>query len=450
MGATYAIIGRCKETDWNPDGSRILKNILSSYLSKNGVDPTIFRVALIVSIFVVTLISGALVNVLSLNISEGVRSYVRGEGLWAKAQKDAVFHLTKYTYSYDSMDYANYRTAIQVVIGDKIARLALSRENPDLERARTGFLAGQNDPNDVENMISFYLNFKTFSHMAQAIVIWTEADQKISELMALAVGLQHEIGRARDPQAIAAFRERLQMLNDELSVLESEFSTVLGEGARWVRKGSVIVSGVFLVFFIVLGVSASIQIIKRISNDIALQKEMELDIRRQAREDPLTGLGNRNAFEARCRHHFELAKREQKLLALLYLDLDRFKSVNDTLGHAVGDALLKEVAGILRDCSRGSDAVARLGGDEFAILTVHPESEAVVSAIAERIIDEVCKPMTLHGHSLQPSVSIGVAMYPHHGDDEQSLLRLADAALYEAKRAGRNTYRFHTPNHPGA
>ena len=131
----------------------------------------------------------------------------------------------------------------------------------------------------------------------------------------------------------------------------------------------------------------------------------------------------------------ELEKREKKPLALMMLDLDKFKPVNDTYGHPVGDELLQTVSTILKKNSRSSDVVARLGGDEFAILMVHPESEQGVAQSAQRIIDEVAKPMHIQGHKINISVSIGVTIYPRDASSRNELIRQSDMALYAAKKA---------------
>ena len=161
--------------------------------------------------------------------------------------------------------------------------------------------------------------------------------------------------------------------------------------------------------------------------------------------DQLTGLANRNQFHQRFDEHLKLARRENGRLALMLLDLDKFKPVNDTYGHQVGDALLKTVAAVFQKHSRETDIVARLGGDEFGVLLVHPDDKGAAGISAQRIIDEIEKPLTIMGHEIRIGTSIGIALFPDDAETEDDLIHKADLALYEAKRMGRNTYRFFEP-----
>jgi diguanylate cyclase (GGDEF)-like protein len=159
----------------------------------------------------------------------------------------------------------------------------------------------------------------------------------------------------------------------------------------------------------------------------------------RALHDALTGLPNQVLFADRAMHAVTRARRNGELLALGVLDLDRFKTINDSLGHRAGDHLLVEVADRLRDAVRGHDTVARMGGDEFTLLLpdLQPHGEAVV---AERLLAAFEEPFVLDGHAIRISPSIGLASFPAHGDNPERLLRNADAAMYRAKENGRNTW----------
>jgi len=178
--------------------------------------------------------------------------------------------------------------------------------------------------------------------------------------------------------------------------------------------------------------------------DITDRKKAEDKMQRLATTDPLTGLTNHRQFDLLAVQYLKLAKREGKVLALMMLDLDKFKPVNDTHGHQAGDALLKMVAEILRKHTRETDIVARLGGDEFAILLVNPQDGANAGIRAQIIIDEIKKPMKVLGHDVQIGVSIGIAIYPADGKDLKSLLKHADQALYKTKETQRGTYTFYS------
>jgi diguanylate cyclase (GGDEF)-like protein len=158
--------------------------------------------------------------------------------------------------------------------------------------------------------------------------------------------------------------------------------------------------------------------------------------------DPLTGLANRALFNDRLDRALVDARRKNSRLALLYLDLDRFKNVNDTLGHPAGDDLIRELSRRLMGLVRGSDCVARLGGDEFAILQTGSTALDDVAALCERIIETVARPFELLGSSAFVGVSIGVAIAPEAGIDRAELVRKADIALYRAKLEGRNRFRI--------
>ncbi|MGN6701811.1 MAG: EAL domain-containing response regulator [Burkholderiaceae bacterium] len=163
-----------------------------------------------------------------------------------------------------------------------------------------------------------------------------------------------------------------------------------------------------------------------------------------ANHDPLTGLANRSNFHARLQEALAGADRDGNQVALLLLDLDRFKSVNDILGHHVGDLLLVEVAKRLGDCVRETDTVARLGGDEFVIIQTRVAGLDSVRALAEKIIRELTRPFSLNGQPVRTSTSIGVTIYPLNGRDAGELLQRADIAMYRAKSSGRNSYQVFT------
>lgn len=183
--------------------------------------------------------------------------------------------------------------------------------------------------------------------------------------------------------------------------------------------------------------------------DISDRKRAEEQIEFHAYHDVLTHLPNRKLFTDRLSQNLTHARRIGKALAVMFVDLDHFKAINDTLGHTAGDELLLEMARRLRGCVREDDTVARLGGDEFTILLSelrHPEDAVTV---AEKIIAAVQKPVVVGGAPIEVSASIGIALYPVDGNDPESLLRNADSAMYRAKESGRNTYQLCTDEMKG-
>jgi len=176
--------------------------------------------------------------------------------------------------------------------------------------------------------------------------------------------------------------------------------------------------------------------------DITERRTYQEQLERQANHDLLTGLPNRNLLADRLALAIARAERLGYFLAVVFVDLDNFKFVNDSLGHAAGDRLLVEIAGRLRHCLRGSDTVARLGGDEFVlVLNDHYRINSIVGVL-ERVLVEVGRPVVLDGREFQVGASLGAAVHPQDGDDAETLLKHADVAMYAAKNRGRNNFQF--------
>ena len=182
-----------------------------------------------------------------------------------------------------------------------------------------------------------------------------------------------------------------------------------------------------------------------IRTEIALRQRQE-HLQRVATQDPLTGVTNRAPFFRRAEHAIAAARRSGALIVLLFIDLDRFKDVNDRLGHAAGDEVLREVAGRLSGCLREVDAIARHGGDEFIVLLDGIEKIDQISQVTTRMQEELAKPMNIAGRDLRVTASIGVASYPRDGGDVSTLIRMADVAMYRSKELGRNTVQLYTPD----
>ncbi|HEX4781035.1 MAG TPA: EAL domain-containing protein, partial [Usitatibacter sp.] len=185
-----------------------------------------------------------------------------------------------------------------------------------------------------------------------------------------------------------------------------------------------------------------------VMNDVTEAKTYEEQLAHQANYDSLTGLANRNLLQDRLQQSIAAARRAGTSVAAIFLDLDNFKVVNDSLGHNVGDEMLRVVAARLRACVRESDTVARLGGDEFVVLFAGkgetPAIEADVTALAMKLLARISQPVMLGERPLLPTCSMGISVYPQDGDDGGTLLKHADAAMYRAKELGRNRFQFFT------
>ena len=520
-------------------------------------------------------------SILSLDIVSGARAYVEGESLWSKAQKEAVFHLTRYADSRNEADFDAYLQEISVPLGDRKAREELEKPQPDIDVARRGFLAGRNHPEDIDDMIRLFVNFKNISFMREPIMIWAEGDARIADMMTEADKLHAAVlSPATGGEAISPIMSRIRLINAALTPLEENFSASLGHATRRIADllqtamllvavvsvtlGSYISQSVLArkeaaeedlrkmsVYaaaererresetrirhqaalldkardaIIVRGLDNRVQYwnkgaerlygftadealgepiehligdgpqalraatatlleagtwtgefqtrrsdgnvvtvesrwtlvrndegrphsILAIDTDISARKMAEDDIRQLAFYDTLTHLPNRLLLQDRLQQALATSSHSQCSGALLFIDLDNFKSLNDTLGHEIGDILLQEVAQRLSHCVRESDTVARLGGDEFVIMLadLHDRREDVAlraRLVCEKILHQLRQPYSIGGIEQHSAASIGVALFEGRHDTVSDLLKRADLAMYQAKAAGRNTVRF--------
>lgn len=173
-------------------------------------------------------------------------------------------------------------------------------------------------------------------------------------------------------------------------------------------------------------------------------KEYQDQLHKLAHHDPLTGLANRKLGMERLQHGIARSNRNKKLLGMLFVDLDKFKSVNDTLGHATGDALITTVGRTLETIMRENDTVARLGGDEFMVLVEMVDSPVEIELVAQRILDRFHTPIDICDREFQVMLSIGIAVYPDHAKDMNELMKNADTAMYMAKKIKGNSYQFYS------
>ncbi len=177
----------------------------------------------------------------------------------------------------------------------------------------------------------------------------------------------------------------------------------------------------------------------RSNNELKLKED---HLRYLAYHDPLTGLSNRKFFAEQLYESLHWAQHNNLLLGLLFIDLDGFKQVNDTLGHETGDRLLMTIAGRLSNSLRASDTVSRLGGDEFTVILRAIPNVQIAAKVAEKILSSITKPIVLDGYAIRVSASIGISVYPYNSQDSETLMKQADAAMYRAKRLGKNRYEF--------
>ena len=185
-------------------------------------------------------------------------------------------------------------------------------------------------------------------------------------------------------------------------------------------------------------------ILVAVARDITERKEAEQRLLKLAHFDTLTGLPNRSQFYESLSHSLRQASEHRWALAVLFLDIDRFKNVNDTLGHTIGDELLRQFSGRLVDCLRVRDTIGRFGGDEFAAILMLPEGAQNAIAVVDKIREALRKPFDLKGHEVTVTASIGISVFPDDGGEADTLIQYADTAMYRAKEAGRDAFRFFT------
>ena len=213
-------------------------------------------------------------------------------------------------------------------------------------------------------------------------------------------------------------------------------------GELWDRKKSGAIYPKWLTINAVKDESGKITHFVGIFSDISHTKVTEERLERLAFYDPLTQLPNRMLFKDRLTHAIDVCKRHQKQGAVFFIDLDRFKHVNDTLGHAAGDKLLVDVSRRISSCVRATDTVARLGGDEFTVILVDLDHEHNAITVANKIIDFVSEPIDIDGQQANVGASIGIAVFPDDGDSYDTITKYADVAMYQSKESGRGIYTF--------
>lgn len=218
------------------------------------------------------------------------------------------------------------------------------------------------------------------------------------------------------------------------------------QGEVWNRRKSGETLVIWLDYSVVRDSRGEIVNHVAVFNDITARKQTEERLAHQVNHDPLTDLPNRVLFHERLERALARAARGGRLVALMFLDLDGFKNVNDVHGHLVGDKLLQSVAERLRRCTRQGDTVARIAGDEFTIILEDMDEPSDVAVVAEKVLHQFQSPFAIDGLQLPVTTSIGISLYPMDAEDPAELIRLADDAMYEAKSGGRNCYRFHSPS----
>jgi len=266
---------------------------------------------------------------------------------------------------------------------------------------------------------------------AEGLTGWTRSEafaRPLSEVFDVTDGLTGQ--HAQDPSRLAIeHNKKVRLKGNYVLVGRDGNETAIEHSAAPIqdRQGNIL--GAVIVF-----------------RDVIVSRERRLQMLHLAEHDSLTDLPNRLLLNDRLARSIALARRYGRRLAVLFLDCDRFKHINDSLGHAIGDQVLRSVAKRLTTCVRESDTVSRHGGDEFLILLSELDQPEDAEAIGQKIVSSIAEPHLIAGHELQLTASVGIALYPEDGQDAQSLIMRADTAMYYAKNTGRNRVGFYKPD----
>ncbi len=512
--------------------------------------------------FIAVVVVLVVMGCLSLYALSAMRSYVAGESLWSKGQKDAIYYLNLYADTRDQDVYRRYQQAIAIPQGGHDLRIALDRPEPDLQLAQQGILQGGNDPEDAAGIIWLFLNFRDVSYMSRAIERWTLGDRYLVELDALAKQMHATVASgAVTNQDVYRWKREIMAINEGVTPAAIEFSLALGEGSRFLLHALIYANLVMALVLIIIalwrtdkllsqreafahalelereraqvtlesigdgvittdvegaiaymnpaaerlshwgaeqaaglplaalfnvleenaerdsftlidriltgqlqGGSEHAKLIQRLDgstvsvtlmgapintdgkisgavlvlHDMTQERQYIANLSWQASHDALTGLANRREFETRLESIIASLGRQPATHSLMFLDLDQFKLVNDTSGHAAGDELLRHICTLLQSGLRDGDILARLGGDEFGILLENCAPEAG-EKIAENLRHLV---QNLHfvwkGRPFVTTISVGMVHLNDTPITLESSLRCADMACYMAKEKGRN------------
>ena len=411
------------------------------------------RMLLIISPFLVIVVVLVWLATLSIDILAAGRAYVEGESLWSKNQKEAVFYLLRFAETRSALDFRNYQEAMEAPLGFRQARVELEKRKPDYEVVRDGLLRGGTHPDDISGVIRLYERFQHVSYMKSVLEIWRTGDEFLVRLSAAAEEL-HALYASDivDPEARNAILTRVIDINEELRPWQNRFSNTLGDATRWIRSTLLIVLLAVAGTLIPVGVVLTQRMVSRVDRaerelkELTLRQEYAAKVAYHASHDPLTNLLNRLEFENRLRMALHTAATQERQHVVMYLDLDQFKIVNDTCGHAAGDRLLRQVSTLLKQRVRDGDSLARLGGDEFGVLLENcPMQDAI------RIADELRHCIAdfrfvSDDRSFSIGASIGVVQVADGLLNLTEVLSAADAACYMAKEKGRNRVQYYRPH----
>ena len=331
--------------------------------------------------------------------------------------------------------------------GDEVARRQLQRPDPDYALARRGLLAGANAPADITSLIVLFRLFQHFPLMAHVIAVWTQADAIIDGIQASGEQLHSQIaGGHPDPQQVRALVARVDDLHRQAVPLEEDFGESIGNISHEIGLLLLVVLPLGFGLLVMAGVTLSRVQLERDERMAGALRDLAASLQHQATHDALTGLTNRADFETRLATAIAAAVRGERHWWLLYFDLDQFKVINDTCGHAAGDELIRKVSWLVRAQLEPDDVLARVGGDEFGVLLPWREKQTAL-AIADNIRQQIGGlRFQFQERMFAVSASLGLLALDDAVPSVGDALSAADQACYLAKDNGRNRIQIYHPD----
>ncbi len=388
-----------------------------------------------------------LLSLLSVLVISGLRAYVYGQARWSIGEHQAVEQLHRYAARRDPANYQQYLENMAVPEGDRIARLQLQAAHPDYGLARRGLLAGGNAPGDITGMMVLFRLFQHQPLMAHAVSLWSGADTLIVGMKQRAELVQAQIvsGHA-DPQQLRTLLAQVDDLHLRVVPMAMEFGATLSTASRQIGGFVLLVLPLGCALLLLAGISRSRAQFRRDQRMAGALRELATSLHHQATHDSLTDLTNRAEFEARVEVAIAQRVRDAAHWWLLYFDLDQFKVINDTCGHAAGDELIQKVSWLLRARLQPDDVLARLGGDEFGVLLPRRTREAAL-ALADDILLQISGlRFRFEGKIFAMTASLGMLALDEGVPSVSDALSGADQACYLAKDNGRNRVQIYHPN----
>jgi diguanylate cyclase (GGDEF)-like protein len=386
------------------------------------------------------------ISIASVQVVSWTRAYAGGLAIWVASENRAAFELDEYQETGDEAAYQRFRRELAVPMALGRARMLLLAEHPDVQLIRRNFLDGHIPPEDVSGLIHMFVLFRHHPHMMRAIDIWTEADGYVLELERLGAQLHAEFSRLQpDPVAVAQVAAQADGAQARIVPLAMDFGLSVGKAGRQIVALLMIVMPLIAALMVAIGVAVFRMHGRRAARAAQDLRELTARLEHQATHDPLTGLANRRHFEALLSAAIADRQRTRRAASLLYFDLDQFKVVNDSCGHAAGDELIRQVAWRVQRLVGEGGTLGRLGGDEFGLLLPGIEEEAAM-LLAERIRAMIAEQRFYwNGKTFAFGASIGVLVLDAAVSSVADALSAADQACYMAKDNGRNRVQLYHP-----